>query len=319
MPSSLTMTALSSTEQRPPSAPTWGVWFCVFPEVGREPPKKKRDYNSLICPSKETSKTQEQGLAGCVNIYCWAVNLSGIKHSFKSSKAKVVGDCPVKTGVGFTLSWVFLERDGTGRKSRPPGIWQTNEGHVGEWNKTDQEAVICTWKVSRVQHGKSNRHIPLVECKSATPENKGAFGQGNNITTTSKAQLMAHSQRIRSGAALRPSLSSGSSNHIESWLITTLQDSNLYYNHHNFLYPNQKNYSMEPLILPNTNSLATFKAANLIQRQNKQILFLFSTNRAQKNHTQVKTLNISVKAFPFSESQDNTDSTSCLRNLGTSI
>lgn len=66
---------------------------------------------------------------------------------------------------------------------------------------------------------------------------------------------------------------------------------------------------MEPLILPNVNSLATFKAANPMQRQNKQILFLFSTNRAQKNHTQVKTLNISVKAFPFSESQDNTDST----------
>lgn len=60
------------------------------------------------------------------------------------------------------------------------------------------------------------------------------------------------------------------------------------------------------MILPIANSLATFKATNPMQRQNKQILFLLSTKRAQKNHTQVKTLNISVKTLPSSESQDKT-------------
>lgn len=43
-----------------------------------------------------------------------------------------------------------------------------------------------------------------------------------------------------------------------------------------------------------------------MQRQNEQTLLLLSTNRAQKNHTQVETLNISMKTFPFSESQDKT-------------
>lgn len=43
------------------------------------------------------------------------------------------------------------------------------------------------------------------------------------------------------------------------------------------------------MILPIANSLATFKTTNPMQRQNKQILFLLSTERAQKNHTQVKT------------------------------
>lgn len=117
---------------------------------------------------------------------------------------------------------------------------------------------------------------------------------------------MSHSQRIRSGAALRATLSSGSSDHIKSWFITTLQDSNLYYTHHNFPYPSQKNSSMEPPILPTANSLAAFKAANPMQRQNRQILFLLSTYRAKKNHRQVKIINISVKTLPFSESQDNT-------------
>lgn len=115
---------------------------------------------------------------------------------------------------------------------------------------------------------------------------------------------MAHSQRTRSGATLRPTLSSGSSNHIKSWFITTLQDSNLHYNHHHFPYPNQKNSSHGSYPLP----ILWLHLKQQIPRKDKISKHCSCSQQTgpRKNHTQVKSLSISVKTLPFPESQDKT-------------
>lgn len=124
--------------------------------------------------------------------------------------------------MGLTLSWVFLEWDGTGRRSRPPGIWQMDEGHMGEGSKSDQAPRNCDLCMRSAQSatGKIQQAHPTAECKSATPENKGTFGQGKTIIMTSKAQLMSHSQRIRSGAAAT-TLNLGLSPHCRTPIFTT--------------------------------------------------------------------------------------------------
>lgn len=126
----------------------------------------------VTIPSAAQAKKPEQGLAGCVNIHHWSAKLSGIKHSFKSNKEKALRDCPLKTGVGFTLPWVFQGWDGTAERS--PGTWQTNEGYKGSEARLSRhwKTEICTWKLLWVQQGKSNRNANQQHLQTKGPLGK---------------------------------------------------------------------------------------------------------------------------------------------------
>lgn len=225
--SMLSTTALSSTDQCPPPAPIWEFGTLCSPENHQ----KQERLQFLNLHKQRNTRTRISWLGKyppLVSKPFWNQEFLQKQQREGTEGLSSKNWSGIHTVLGVPgMGWLS-------RKSRSPGTWHTNEGYMGEWNKTGQ--ALKNWSV----HGKCseyNRENPTGMQISNTYKQRGLWTRKHHHHDL-KAQLMAPSQRIRSGAALRPTLSSGSSDHIKSWFITTMQDSSFHYNHHNFPYPN---------------------------------------------------------------------------------